>query len=363
MDSSSPPRAGRAGTVRRMRRTGLLLAVLILIGTVCSSDQTADGQGRSTRTETIRVVNQNLLHGTACAADSNRCDLPGRVALFLRQLAGAGCPEIVAVEEANETTVAALRPGLDRCGYTMVWDEDPGQDREVVLTTLPVRGSERLRLAGPLRSAYRVHLGSPAGPIQLVATHLASSSDNRPCDAATCPPPCRAGDTVQTCQARQVVDTLEADPPGPHTVTIVTGDLNAQPGEPTITTLTDAGYIDSHLAVGNTECDPATGAGCTSGRIDDALTDMTNAESKQTERIDYVLLAPIERCETVQPTGVFEAHGGPVDQADGLVFPADHSAVEATVACRTTPADRAAGRGSLGIVSTTTTFAGDRNYR
>jgi hypothetical protein len=47
-----------------------------------------------------------------------------------------------------------------------------------------------------------------------------------------------------------------------------------------------------------------------------------------------------------------------VDQADGLVFPADHSAVEATVACRTTPADRAAGRGSLGIVSTTTTFAG-----
>ena len=33
-------------------------------------------------TERVGVVTQNLLHGAACPADSNRCDLPDRVALF-----------------------------------------------------------------------------------------------------------------------------------------------------------------------------------------------------------------------------------------------------------------------------------------
>ena len=51
----------------------------------------------------IRVVNQNLLHGTACPADSGRCDLPRRVTLFIRQLDARECPELVAIEEANRT--------------------------------------------------------------------------------------------------------------------------------------------------------------------------------------------------------------------------------------------------------------------
>lgn len=327
-----------------MRRRGTRVAgpalafVLVLVVSACAGDDPPDRAA----TASIRIVNQNLLHGTACPADSDRCDLPGRAGLFVRQLERARCPEIVAIEEANTTTERALRTHLPgTCKYRMIYDGDPSQDRELFLTTLRVGASERLRLAGPLRTAYRISLGSEAGPVEVIATHLASSSDDRPCDSSTCPRPCRATDSINTCQARQIVETLREDPPSARTITIVTGDLNATPTEPTIRALTDAGLIDTHLAVGNAECDPVTGAECTSGRIDDALTDLTNPQSRQTERIDYVFVRPSPRCRIGKPTGVFAAAGGPT-RGDGLVFPADHSAVEATLRCRTTAADRAA---------------------
>ncbi|MEP6623500.1 MAG: hypothetical protein ABJC79_03595 [Acidimicrobiia bacterium] len=340
-----------------MRRAGVLITVMVTLATACSSGSSATSSqaNHASTAAQIRVVNQNLLHGTACPADSNRCDLPHRVQLFMRQLAAAKCPELVAVEESNRQTVAELRrnlPGL--CGYHLVWDGDPGQDREVVLTTERVLGHERRRLAGPLRTALWVRVASDAGPVDLVATHLASSSDDRPCDAATCRPPCKASDTLNACQGRETVAFLRART-GPRSVAVLAGDLNAKPNEPTITAIVAAGLVDTHLAVHNPECSTATGANCTSGRIDDAMTDMTNAASKQSERIDYVFLAPTPRCRTATPTGVFAAKGGPT-AADGVVFPADHSAVVATIRCRTSAADLAAS--TTVRVATTTTVPG-----
>jgi endonuclease/exonuclease/phosphatase family metal-dependent hydrolase len=317
------------------------LAVVLVTAACSSADGSRAGGEAGTPTATVRVVNQNLLHGTACPAESNRCDLPARVALFLRQLRRAGCPEIVAIEEGNATTVRELRRGLEPCGYELVSDDDPSQDREIVLTTEHVISGERIRLAGPLRTAYRVRLGTPAGLVDLVATHLASSSDDRPCDAATCPPPCEATDTVNTCQARQIVDLLAEDPPPERALTVIAGDLNAQPGEPTIRALVDAGYVDTHLAVGNDECTPQSTEQCTSGRVDDALTDLTDPRSRQTERIDYILTGTSGRCRPVRPTGVFAPRGGPTRSTDGIVFPADHSGVIATFRCRTNAKDRA----------------------
>jgi endonuclease/exonuclease/phosphatase family metal-dependent hydrolase len=340
-------------TVRAMRwgtRSITLVTALALLSAACSSGSGGDVAGDTT-TATVRVVNQNLLHGTACPADSNRCDLPGRVALFLRQLTRARCPEIVAIEEGNRATVQELRKGLGACDYHLVWDDDPGQDREIVLSTLRVGASERLRLPGPLRTAYRVSLASAAGPVDLLATHLASSSDDRPCDTSTCPAPCTVTDTLNTCQARQIVQTLREDPQS-DALTVVVGDLNARPDEPTVAALTAAGLVDTHDSAGNPECDPATGAQCTSGRVDDSLVDMENATSKQTERIDYVFLRPVARCRVVRPTGVFAPAGGPT-RDDGLVFPADHSGVEATIRCRTTAAQRTAPIRPPGTPSTT----------
>ena len=333
---------------------GVLVAAVVIATAACSSSS-GGGGAAATSTATVRVVNQNLLHGTACPADSNRCDLPDRVALFLRQLVRAKCPTVVAVEEGNVTTARQLRRHLPGpCRYTMVSDSrDASQDREIVLTTGRVLGRERHRLAGPLRTAYWVRIGTAAGPVDLVATHLASSSDDRPCDASTCPPPCAPSDTLNACQGRQVAQLLR-NVQGRHAIAVLAGDLNAKPDEPTIAHIRAAGLADTHDGTSNAECDPSTGAQCTSGRVDDSLVDMKNAHSKQTERIDYVFVRPVARCRVVRPTGVFASRGGPT-RADGLVFPADHSGVEATLRCRTTAADRAAARKR---VTTTTTAAG-----
>ena len=330
-----------------------LVLVLALVATACSS---GDRETATSTRATVRVVSQNLLHGIACPADSDRCRLPDRVALFTRELARSRCPELVAIQEANGETERLLVVAVRAiCGgrYHVVYDGDPGLDRELVLTTDRVLGSERVHLAGPLRTALWVRVAAAVGPVDLVTTHLASSSDDRPCDAETCPPPCTATEMLNSCQARQAAKLLDARR-GRYMVGILAGDLNAKPHERTITVLRDRGYVDTHLAAGNAECNEATGAECTSGRIDDALTDMTNASSRQTERIDYVWLAPLPRCGVVRSTGLFVPKGLP-GGGGGLVFPADHTGVEATIRCVTTAADRARAKRVIRAGTTTTT--------
>ena len=339
-----------------VRRAAALIAISVTIVAGCIDGSDAKLAAETT-TATIRIVNQNLLHGTACPADTNRCQLPERVALFSRQLVRGDCPELVAIEEANRETVRALQRHLPGpCGYRLAWDDDPGQDREVVLSTLPVVRVERRRLAGPLRTALFVQVAAPVGAVDLLTTHLASRSDDRPCDASTCPPPCQAADTLNACQGRQAVAFLDQQRRS-RSVAVLAGDLNAKPQSPTIAAITGAGMVDTHLAAHNPECNPKTGKNCTSGRIDDALTDMKDAASQQTERIDDVFLVPMTRCRTVRPTGVFAPNGGPVAK-DGIVFPADHNAVIATISCRTSKSDLALARTVASSTTTTTTAEG-----
>jgi hypothetical protein len=142
---------------------------------------------------------------------------------------------------------------------------------------------------------------------------------------------------LNLCQARQVLALVD-DLAHEDAVVVVGGDLNAQPDEPTIELFTDAGYIDTHLAAGNAECDEATGEQCTSGRIDSAMTDLENPDSKQTERIDYILLGPQRPCDVGSPTGLFNAEPA----AGELAVPSDHTGVEATLECDTSDAQLAA---------------------
>jgi endonuclease/exonuclease/phosphatase family metal-dependent hydrolase len=346
-----------AGLAFPIVRRGALVAVALALGlgstlVACSSDGSDAGADK----ESVRVVTQNLLHGTACPPDSDRCDLPDRVALFTRQLAAADCPQVVGLQETNEQTVAELRKAVPKiCDdrYRIVWDDDAAADREVVLTTLPVLGQERVRLAGPLRTALWVRVKAPVGPVDVVATHLASGDDDRPCDSTSCRPPCQASDTLRTCQAREAADLLDSRA-NSRSVGILTGDLNAQPDSALIAVLHDRGYVDASVAAKIPECDKTSGVGCTSGRIDDALTDMKDPSSKQTKRIDYFFLATKRKCTVGTPTGVFAPEGGPTE-SDGIVFPSDHSAVEATITCATTSADVAAAKK---VAATTTTTGG-----
>lgn len=333
-----------------------------LVAAACSSGGTnsssTQNDGETTSgSPSFRVVSQNILHGTACPVATDGCELPKRIELFVTQLGDAGCPEIVGMQEANQRTVRELEARLgDVCDgrYKIVHDNDSSLDREIVLTTLPVIGQRRERLAGPLRTAFWVRVASKVGVVDFVTTHLASSSDDRPCDRQTCPPPCKVEDMLNLCQARQVLALVD-DLADKDAVVVVAGDLNAQPGEPTIELFGDAGYVDTHLAAGNAECDPNTGVQCTSGRIDDAMTDMQNPNSKQTERLDYIWLRPQRPCDISSPTGLFNAEPAP----GALAFPSDHTGVTATLKCATTKAQLAAAdHAPLPTTSTTTAPAG-----
>ncbi len=55
---------------------GRLLVVILVLAAGCSGDDRA-GDEASADDPTVTVVSQNLLHGTACPDDSDRCDLPG----------------------------------------------------------------------------------------------------------------------------------------------------------------------------------------------------------------------------------------------------------------------------------------------
>jgi endonuclease/exonuclease/phosphatase family metal-dependent hydrolase len=309
----------------------------------CSSGAGPSRDAASGSPVTLHVVTQNILHGNACPTATDFCRVDDRVDLFAQQLAVGGCPEIVGVQEANPRFVKAARralPGVCGNRYRIVSDGDPSEDREVVLTTDPVLGSERTHLAGPLRTAYWVRLKSAAGPVDLVVTHLSSGTDNGPCDRETCPPPCKVTDEVGLCGGRMAAAFLDRKR-GPRSVAIFMGDLNSVPTDETIKALLADGYVDTFTAVGNTECNPKTGVNCTSGRIDTSMIDLTNPNAKETERIDYVFIAATPRCRAVKPSGVFAAHGGPGGRG-GLVFPSDHAAVEATISCNTSAADLAA---------------------
>lgn len=342
--STDPPTSRRSRVVPAALVS--LSVVLALAAPACSSGGEPDAAVGGTVDATVRVVSQNILHGVACPADSRRCHLTERLEIFTRQLARAGCPELVTLQEADATVVAGWRPLLARVcrgRYRIVWDGDPGLDREVVATTLRVLGHERHRLAGPLRTATWVRVAGPIGVVDLVSTHLASSSDDGPCGTDTCPPPCRASDTLNTCQGRQAAALLR-ERTGPRSVGILAGDLNAGPGSATIAALREAGLRDTSRLAGRPECRPSTGAGCTSGREDTDESDLRDPSSRQRERIDYVFVTTARSCRAVAPTGPFRPSPEAPTHPSGLVFASDHTAVQATLRCRTTAADRSAAR-------------------
>ena len=283
----------------------------------------------------VRLVSQNILHGVGCPPDSDSCLIGERVSLFMAQLTAAGCPELVSLQEANERIVGLVAGEVGVCGYEIVWDDDPGLDREVVLTTLEVIDHQRRTLADRFRSAYLVRVASPIGVIDFLTTHLASGSDDRDCDPGLCPPPCDPAGSLRACQARQVrafAEEVALD----GGVTVVGGDLNDIAVSPTLTVFDEAGYVDSHLAAGHDDCDPGSGSGCTAGREDATLADMADPSSRQRSRIDYLLYsAPGRDCSVGEGTGLFNAEPA----SGGLAFPSDHTAVALTLMCDAAGAD------------------------
>jgi endonuclease/exonuclease/phosphatase family metal-dependent hydrolase len=299
----------------------------------------------------LTLVTLNLLHGDACDPATSRCQLDDRFTLFTREVEAAGCPDVVALQEVNQPIydrVEATQSTLCGGAYELVWHDQVSHDTELVLTTLPVRGQELVDLAGGERTAYRVELEAGLGDVFLIVTHVGSSHRSDGTGGvicrieAQCPPDlCPSGTLQVTCQMLQVREL--ADQAGTGAITLVVGDLNLLPDAPQVQALLDTGFVDAYVEAGNPECDPRTGVGCTSGRVDRDLSDLTNPASIETERIDMILVRAPADCTTVfdparDPdgdglgTGLF-ADRPAIDGPGGIVYPSDHTGVAMDMSC------------------------------
>jgi hypothetical protein len=335
-----------------VRRLFVLVIACVLVAAATAATA---GAGRSTSAARsapkggtprgdLRIVTMNILHGITCPNAPDDCQGDDRMALLGQQLQAAGCPQVVALEEIAQRTydrvVAAT--WVNECKYKIVWHDMPSVDRELVLTTLPVRNQRLTVLAGNFRSAYRVELRSKLGPLVLVVTHQDGDSqpgaDPRLCTPEVCPPPCPQDVSHQTCQTIQAA-ALASEGGGRNAIRVLTGDFNVDPTTERYRLLVDDGWIDSHLAARNAECDPATGTNCTSGREDMTTDDLKNPASLATERIDFLFVKGPRGCKLrfdrdkdKLGTGLF-AHEPVANGPGGLAYLSDHTGTAADLSC------------------------------
>ena len=298
----------------------------------------------------LRLVSLNVLHGFQCPPETDHCAAPDRVTLLTQLLDEARCPEVVALQEVStwmHDLVVARLPGLCNGRYRIVTDELRALDTEVVVTSLPVQDLARTRLAGAQRTALWVRVAAAVGPVDVVVTHIGAGADDQgrggvPCAAVDCPPPCRPDDAVVLCQVRQVVDLVERHRSSTGLAVLV-GDFNVVPGSTPYRLLTGAGLVDTYLAAGNPECDPAAGVGCTGGRDDHSLAALQDTALGQTVRIDFAFLRPGRcrpRLDTGDdadgdgvPTGLFAARPANGARLGNLAWPSDHTGTALDLAC------------------------------
>jgi endonuclease/exonuclease/phosphatase family metal-dependent hydrolase len=249
---------------------------------------------------------------------------------------------------------------LDVCPdpYRMAFEQTFVFDDTVILSRHPVITSSVQPFYGLGRHALHARIDHPIGPVDVYSTHLASGSDlaTNPCGDppfGPCPAECTVAGAanVRDCQAVQlaafVTATHDVDPPA-----FVVGDFNEDFGsfvyDQMVTVL---GASDTFLDAGNAECDGGTGIGCTSGRIDDDLTDLEATPLAVDDRIDFVFMVPPGGSSTCSGTldtpgdadgdGVgtrlFAAEPNPFAACGAAPAPicwvSDHSGSEADVDC------------------------------
>lgn len=247
----------------------------------------------------VTVADLNVLHGLACAADTARCRLADRLDLVFAWIVRAGCPDVVTLQEVAQDIAPqiATRAGtVCPFAYEMVYQKTFVFDDEVILTRYPSVAHDVTTLHLNIRNVLHARIDHPIGPLDVFTTHLAASSDGaeQPCVAPGCPAACVAAGatTARGCQSVQVRE-LVATAHDVATPAIVSGDFNENPSSFAYQQMTTvAGWTDTTLAAGNPECVPATGVGCTSGRVDDALDQLESPAGNESERIDYAFVVP-----------------------------------------------------------------------
>ncbi len=253
----------------------------------------------------VRVASLNVLHGLFCPDGTANCRLADRIALLGQWLVDRRCPDVVALQEVWSNSPGAdvlsnvQRQLVGVCPdpYAVAFQQTFAADDSLILSRYAVASNQVIDLYGPLRYAQHARIDHPLGPLDVFATHLASGSDfaGSPCGTfEPCPAACLAAGaaTVRQCQAVQLSDAVAAAH-DVDTPAFVVGDFNDRPGSFVYDRFVSGlGARDAFLDAGNAECEATTGAGCTSGRVDDDLTDLEATPLGVTTRIDFAFLLP-----------------------------------------------------------------------
>jgi hypothetical protein len=326
-----------------VRRRGIVALALVVLLTACAHGGIGKPFGH-VRSDSLRVVALNQLHGIFCPAATDQCDAAARLQLLFRDVEQADCPQIIGLAEISARQaelVPQMLPSLCGGRYRLLFEPDDGSaviDEEMILTTLPVIDHAYVDLANFPWSGLWAKVATPSGVVDYVVAHQASGSNNPPCSAAACPPICPVGEETGTCHTRQLIAFMDehATPGG---VQIVSGDLNRPATSPRITPYFAAGFVDAWTEAHNRECDPRTGTNCTCCIGSDAepydgggLTDPTLTRSS---RIDFVLVRNETTCKLHfgHDTAIFA--GPPAQDAiNGVYWPSDHAGVLADLRLR-----------------------------
>lgn len=347
-----------------MKNLVLLVVAAALLGTACSSGDGGSGSATSTGASTadgtgdggsgaggpdgdvLHVATLNVLHGidpSICPPETDSCAAPARLGLLFDEIEVTGCPEVVGLQEIGPRQtelVPQMLPDLCDGAYELVFNPEGEAnntvDQEMVLTSLPVLDETYIDLAEFPWGAQYVQVDSDLGPVDVITTHLASSSNNPDCEATNCPRPlCETGLETGTCQARELVAFLDGLD-DPADLAVVTGDLNQPVDHPRIVTFLEAGFEDTWTSGGNPACNPESGEGCTccvgTGEVLDGLDDPLQTYDS---RIDFVLVRGTEACSPkIDPsrTGPFAAEPAS-EPVDGVVWASDHGGVQAALSC------------------------------
>lgn len=332
----------------------LLLCALALLA-ACG-----DGSGSSPRRD-LTVATLNFLHGTTgrCPQSAN-CRLGERADLLFEWIEASGCPDVVTLQEVWSGSLPLLRAGAaSTCRFdydVRIATDRPGPDESAVLSRYPIVSLAGTPLFPGFRKVVHARIAHPLGEIDVYTTHLASGADGAavPCNGPSpCPDECLAAGarTRRECQAVQMAQLVERTHRGAAPA-VITGDFNAAPGSFVYEQFVGRGWLDVYLAAGNPECDPASGAGCTSGREDEALDELESPAVNLRQRIDYIFLVPpgtgfacsatldpaADRDRDGTATGPFAGAPNPFAAACGaaplpICWPSDHAGVELDLNC------------------------------
>jgi len=329
--------------MRTMIVSALLASMMTLVAPLAPAAGAAGGD------KSVRIINLNLLHGVFCPPETNGCRAPDRVDLFMQQLEAADCPEVVGLQEINANLAKLLDKAVPKtCAgqYEVVLGGKPQTlDTERVLTTLPVRSTKVIKLTGAFRTASRVVLKSPLGPLVVVVTHQDGDPEVPSPPCRNCPPPCRAVQVDTLACQTVLASKLARDAGGANATRVLMGDFNVTPASARYQGLVADGWIDTHVLAGNPECDSATALGCSSGRDDKSLESVQDPTKRQVERIDFIFVKAPPGC-TVAADPVGDADGDGVGTGlwhdepttngpGGLAWTSDHTGVSADLSCQT----------------------------